>query len=200
VRGYPAHSAAIRGPADMRCISKCRGAVSPGQQSQGPRPHGLILPSRIAAASGSLTALYSPESSSGLGGRPCRRGELQSAIGAAAAPARGGCVTRVGRFWMGRAYADPPRGSTLDRISVQAELAGDGGWEINPAGMRSRRVAVSLKDSWRASSPGRRTRPLATNQPMPADGPRHLLGLVHTSAPIGVQSNTSWPCGQDSRP
>jgi hypothetical protein len=83
---------------------------------------------------------------------------------------RGQCAADVslvsgGSGWSGRAPISRP-GSTFDRISVQTELADDGGRGNNPAGMRSPRVAVSLNDSWR-QAPGRRTRPLATDQPSP---------------------------------
>ena len=44
------------------------------------------------------------------------------------------------------AHADQPAMviDALDRVSVQAELADDCGWQRNPGGVRSLRVAVSL--------------------------------------------------------
>ncbi len=64
-------------------------------------------------------------------------------------PACGGCVGRVGRFWIEQAHADQPPVviDALDRVSVQLELADDGGWEANPARVKlgkSDRLLVGL--------------------------------------------------------
>jgi hypothetical protein len=106
-----------------------------------------------------------------------------------------------GSEWSGRAPISRP-GSTLARISVQTQLADDGGRENNPAGMRSPRVAVSLNESWR-QAPGRRTRPLTDESAEArARGPvrTNYSAVVHTTPAIGVESNRSWPCGRDSHP
>jgi hypothetical protein len=52
-----------------------------------------------------------------------------------AAPVCGGCV---GGFWLEQAHADQPPAviDTVDRVSVQLELAHDGGREVNPTGVQ----------------------------------------------------------------
>jgi hypothetical protein len=49
----------------------------------------------------------------------------------------------------------------------------------------------------------RRARPLATNQARPAstsEPEQNFWALLHITPAIGVESNRSWPCGQDSQP
>jgi hypothetical protein len=48
------------------------------------------------------------------------------------------CGGSVGGFWMEQAHADEPVVvvDALDDVSVQLELGDDGGWEVNPAGMK----------------------------------------------------------------
>jgi hypothetical protein len=103
---------------------------------------------------------------SGLGGPRCTRGELQLAIGAAGAPVRGGCVTRVGRFWIERAYADGLG------FGVRA------GERRSQFSMRSPGVAVSLNGSPEGKLCGRRPRRLArltSRRPLPPTGPDNFL-------------------------
>jgi hypothetical protein len=53
----------------------------------------------------------------------------------AAAPGCGGCVPR---FWIDQPHANKPPVliDALDRVSVQLELADDGGREVNPASVQ----------------------------------------------------------------
>jgi len=53
-------------------------------------------------------------------------------------PAPPGCGGCLPRFWMEQAHADQPPVviDALDRVSVQLELADDGGWEVNPASVQ----------------------------------------------------------------
>jgi hypothetical protein len=69
--------------------------------------------------------------------------------------------------------------------------------------MPSPGVAVSVNDSAAGKIRGRRARPLASNPPIPApaDETEQTLELWFTLTPaVGVESNRSWPCGQDSQP
>ena len=64
-------------------------------------------------------------------------------------------------------------------------------------------VAASVKGFRGGQAAWETSCPLAMNQPMPvpADEPSKLLRAWFTSRPAtGVQSLTSWPCGQDSQP
>jgi hypothetical protein len=61
---------------------------------------------------------------------------------------------------------------------------------------------VSVNESAAGKLRCRCARPLATNQPMPApaEEPEQTSELWLTNAHNRVQSNMSWPCGQNSQP
>jgi hypothetical protein len=125
---------------------------------------------------------------------PCAALRLFGAV--AAPPVRN-------EFWVEWAHADQPSVvlDGLDRVSVRLEPADGERREINPAGMQSHWL-VSLCDSSR-QAPRRRARPLIARLLISAPGGRaraNCFGLVRVTLAIGVESNTSWPCGQDFQP
>ena len=135
----------------------------------------LAVPYR--SISGSLTALRASKAHRGWATPRCSRGELQLAIGAAGGGARrtGYPCREVLDGAGARRPAEPVVSDGLDRVSVQTEPADDAaGKSIPPAcGLI---VSVSLNDSWR-HAPGRRARPLAARQliPAPVDEPEQII-------------------------
>ena len=114
---------------------------------------------------------------------------------------RGGCVGRVGRFWIEQRTPSsrPVVRDALDCVSVQLGLAR----RLRP-GNQSRRRAILVPRSpstnpWRGASLG--DRPAAREESADARGPARtdFRAVVHTTLAIGVESNTCWPCGQDSQ-
>jgi hypothetical protein len=142
----------------------------------------LAVPYR--STSGSLTALHPSELTGGRSAVLPRRTAAGYRCGRAAV--RGGRVTGVGRFWMERAHADQPGPwSAMGSIAYPFRPSP----QTTRPGNQSRRRAVSScrsrsMISWR-HAPGRRARPLAARQliPAPVDEPEQIvLGLVHVNA------------------
>ena len=70
---------------------------------------------------------------------PPKHRDIETLLVRPPAPLRcGGCVGRVGMFWLEQAHASQPPVviDALDRVPVQFEFGHDGGWKVNPTGVQ----------------------------------------------------------------